>query len=65
MLAYGIVFAVAAVVTFALTPWVWRLSVRWGAVVKPDERRIHEHPTPTLGGVAMLLALLVALAVAW
>ena len=65
MLAYAIVFGVAAVVTYALTPAVWRFSTRWGAVVKPDERRIHEHPTPTLGGVAMLLALLVALGVAW
>ncbi len=65
MLAYGIVFAVAAAVTFALTPVVTRMSVRWGAVVKPDERRIHEHPTPTLGGIAMLAALLVALGVAW
>ena len=65
MLGYGIVFAVAAVVTFALTPAVWRVSRRWGAVVKPDDRRIHEHPTPTLGGVAMLIALLVALGVAW
>jgi UDP-GlcNAc:undecaprenyl-phosphate GlcNAc-1-phosphate transferase len=64
MVAYGIVFAVAAVATFALTPAVWRMSVRWGAVVKPDERRIHEHPTPTLGGVAMLIALLLALTVA-
>lgn len=65
MLAYCIVFVVAAAVTFALTPLVWRLSVRWGAVVKPDERRIHERPTPTLGGIAMLMALLVALGVAW
>jgi len=65
MLSYGLVFAVAALATFALTPAVWRVSVRWGAVVKPDERRIHERPTPTLGGVAMLVALLVALGVAW
>jgi UDP-GlcNAc:undecaprenyl-phosphate GlcNAc-1-phosphate transferase len=65
MLGYGVVFGVAAVVTFALTPAVWRLSIRWGAVVKPDERRIHERPTPTLGGIAMLVALLVALSVAW
>ncbi|HTJ73898.1 MAG TPA: MraY family glycosyltransferase [Acidimicrobiales bacterium] len=64
MLGYGVVFGVAAVVTFVLTPAVWRMSQRWGAVVKPDERRIHERPTPTLGGVAMLIALLVALAVA-
>ncbi len=65
MLAYGIVFAVAAAVTYALTPAVWRLAVRWGAVVKPDDRRIHERPTPTLGGIAMLVALLAALGVAW
>jgi UDP-GlcNAc:undecaprenyl-phosphate GlcNAc-1-phosphate transferase len=64
MWQYGLVFAVAAAVTFALTPAVWRLSTRWGAVVKPDERRIHERPTPTLGGIAMLCALLVALGVA-
>ena len=65
MLAYGIVFAVAAAVTFVLTPAVWKLSIRWGAVVKPDERRIHESATPTLGGIAMLVALLAALGVAW
>lgn len=64
MWRYGVVFLVAAAVTFALTPAVWRLSIRWGAVVKPDERRIHERPTPTLGGVAMLAALLVAMGVA-
>ncbi len=64
MWRYAVVFAVAAAVTFALTPAVWRFSTRWGAVVKPDERRIHEHPTPTLGGTAMLIALLVALGVA-
>jgi UDP-GlcNAc:undecaprenyl-phosphate GlcNAc-1-phosphate transferase len=64
MWRYAVVFGVAAAVTFALTPAVWRLSTRWGAVVKPDERRIHEHPTPTLGGIAMLVALLAAMGVA-
>ncbi len=64
MWRYGVVFAVAAAVTFVLTPVVWRLARRWGAVVKPDERRIHERPTPTLGGIAMLIALLAALGVA-
>ena len=56
MWRYAVVFSVAAAVTFALTPAVTRLSTRWGAVVKPDERRIHERPTPTLGGIAMLIA---------
>jgi UDP-N-acetylmuramyl pentapeptide phosphotransferase/UDP-N-acetylglucosamine-1-phosphate transferase len=39
--AYGVVFAAAALTTFALTPVVRRLSIRYGAVVKPDERRVH------------------------
>ncbi|MDQ4069582.1 MAG: undecaprenyl/decaprenyl-phosphate alpha-N-acetylglucosaminyl 1-phosphate transferase [Actinomycetota bacterium] len=65
MWGYAVVFSVAAAVTFALTPAVWRMATRWGAVVKPDERRIHERPTPTLGGLAMLGAFLVAMAVAW
>jgi UDP-GlcNAc:undecaprenyl-phosphate GlcNAc-1-phosphate transferase len=65
MLGYGIVFGVAALVTFALTPVVWRVSIKIGAVVVPDERRIHLRPTPTLGGAAMLLALFAALGVAW
>ncbi|HET7721447.1 MAG TPA: MraY family glycosyltransferase, partial [Acidimicrobiales bacterium] len=64
MWRYAVVFSVAAAVTFALTPAVTRLSTRWGAVVKPDERRIHERPTPTLGGIAMLIALLAAMGVA-
>ncbi|HYX43980.1 MAG TPA: undecaprenyl/decaprenyl-phosphate alpha-N-acetylglucosaminyl 1-phosphate transferase, partial [Acidimicrobiales bacterium] len=64
MLSYGIVFLVAAVVTYLATPAVWRLAVRLGAVVRPDERRVHLRPTPTLGGVAMLIAFLAAMGVA-
>ena len=65
VLSYGIVFLVAAVVTYLATPAVWRLAVRLGAVVRPDERRVHLRPTPTLGGVAMLFAFLVAMGVAF
>lgn len=64
LVSYAIVFGVAAVVTWVLTPAMWRLAVRWGAVVKPDERRVHRKPTPTLGGVAMLAGFLSAMAVA-
>jgi UDP-GlcNAc:undecaprenyl-phosphate GlcNAc-1-phosphate transferase len=63
--AYAAVFAVAALTTFALTPVVRRLAIRFGAVVKPDERRVHEVPTPTLGGGAMLIGFLVGMLVAW
>jgi UDP-GlcNAc:undecaprenyl-phosphate GlcNAc-1-phosphate transferase len=63
-LGFAIVFAVAAAVTFISTPLVRRLAVRVGAVVGPDERRVHKVPTPTLGGGAMFIAFLVAMAVA-
>jgi UDP-GlcNAc:undecaprenyl-phosphate/decaprenyl-phosphate GlcNAc-1-phosphate transferase len=63
--AYLVVLAVVALSTFALTPLVRRLAVRADAVVRPDERRVHERPTPTLGGLAMLAGLLLGMLVAW
>jgi UDP-GlcNAc:undecaprenyl-phosphate GlcNAc-1-phosphate transferase len=63
-LAYGIVFGVAAAVTFFATPLVRRFAIRAGAVVAPAERRVHKSPTPTLGGLAMFFGFLIAIAVA-
>ena len=61
---YLIVLFVAVGTTVVLTPLVRRLALRVGAVVRPDERRVHERPTPTLGGVAMYLGFLAAMATA-
>lgn len=61
---YLIAGGVAFVVTLVFTPIAQRLAWRIGAVVAPDERRVHARPTPTLGGLAMLLGLLAGLAVA-
>ena len=63
-LSYGIAFAVAAAVTFITTPLVRRMAIRMGAVVGPEERRVHTVPTPTLGGAAMFVAFLAAMMVA-
>jgi UDP-GlcNAc:undecaprenyl-phosphate GlcNAc-1-phosphate transferase len=38
--------------------------VRFSLIVQPDERRVHERPTPTLGGSAMYMGLLAAMIVA-
>ena len=64
MTAYLVVMAVAGVATFALTFVVRGVAGRIGAVVPPDERRVHERPTPTAGGAAMFLAFLLAMAAA-
>ena len=63
-MAYLAVFLVALTVTFLFTPVVRRLALERGAIVAPDERDIHERPTPTLGGAAMLAGVLVAMVLA-
>jgi UDP-GlcNAc:undecaprenyl-phosphate GlcNAc-1-phosphate transferase len=63
--AYLVVVVVAGVVTLGVTPVVRRMAVRVGAVVRPDERRVHERPTPTLGGIAMFAGLLAGVGTAW
>jgi UDP-GlcNAc:undecaprenyl-phosphate/decaprenyl-phosphate GlcNAc-1-phosphate transferase len=55
---------VAAVATFLLTFVVRKLAIRFSIIVLPDERRVHEKPTPTVGGAAMFLGLLIAMIVA-
>jgi UDP-GlcNAc:undecaprenyl-phosphate GlcNAc-1-phosphate transferase len=61
---YVVIGVVAALTTFALTPVVARVAHRRGLVVQPDERRIHQVPTPDIGGIAMFAGFLVAMAVA-
>ncbi|MBQ89123.1 MAG: undecaprenyl-phosphate alpha-N-acetylglucosaminyl 1-phosphate transferase [Acidimicrobiaceae bacterium] len=41
-----------------------RLAPRLGAVVPPSERHVHTSPTPTAGGAAMILGVIVATAIA-
>lgn len=61
---YLVVGAVAAAVTFAVTPLVVRLAKRFGWVVDPDDRRIHAVRTPDVGGIAMLFGMVAGLGTA-
>lgn len=63
--AYVLVFAVAIGVTWAATPLLRRLALRLGLVAMPTDRAVHATPIPYLGGAAMLLGFLAALATAW
>ena len=63
--AYLIVGGTAAVITFALIPLVRRVVIRLGAVVAPDPRHVHELPTPTAGGAAMIVGVIGAVLAAW
>ena len=42
----------------ALTPLMVHLGHQWGLVDQPCDRKIHVHPTPRLGGVAVYLGFL-------
>ena len=55
---------VAAVVSCAATPLVKTLSVKFGAVDVPrDGRRMHDHPIPRMGGLAIFFGFLAAVLV--
>ena len=57
LLALGL----AAVVAFASTPLVKALSVKIGAVDVPkDGRRMHDHPIPRMGGLAIFFGFMAA-----
>ena len=62
---YLFIGVIAALVTFVSTPFVVKLATRMNWVVEPDERRVHKVPTPDVGGIAMFLGFIVALAIAW
>jgi UDP-GlcNAc:undecaprenyl-phosphate/decaprenyl-phosphate GlcNAc-1-phosphate transferase len=56
-------FLVAMGLATVLTPLAGRLAVRVGAVARPSERGLAERTTPVLGGLAILVAVLVAAAI--
>lgn len=59
-----LVFLTALGVVLLATPVAGRLATRWGAVDLPGERRVHDSPTPRLGGLAIFAAILAAMTVA-
>ena len=61
---YAVVFAVALALSLLLTPVARRAALWLGAVDMPHDRKVHEHPTPSLGGIAIFLAVVLALLVA-
>lgn len=55
VLDYVWAFALALIITFALTPLVKRFAVAVGAIDKPDARKVHHGAIPRLGGLAIFL----------
>ena len=59
----GILLAVAAIVTMLCIPFARWVSVRTDAIDYPSARRVNTKPIPRLGGLAMFLGMVAALAV--
>jgi UDP-GlcNAc:undecaprenyl-phosphate GlcNAc-1-phosphate transferase len=53
-------FVVAALLAWLLVPFAERFARRIGALDMPNERSLHEVPTPKLGGLAILVGVLVS-----
>ena len=62
-MVFPLVFLTAFFLALALTPLAARVALRTGAVDQPAARRVHEQPTPRLGGLSLFLAFFVAVAV--
>ena len=57
-------FVVATVVSLVLTPLAIRAALRLGVLDRPGEHKSHATPTPYLGGVAIVLAVTLAILLA-
>jgi UDP-GlcNAc:undecaprenyl-phosphate GlcNAc-1-phosphate transferase len=56
-------FALALLFAYLLTPQVRKLAFRFGAVAVPRDRDVHKDPLPRWGGLAMVGAFLLTLAI--
>lgn len=57
---YIIGFLIALVIVLAITPIVMKLAIYFGAMDKPEQRKVHKKPIPRLGGVAIYIAFMIA-----
>ena len=63
---YAVVFIAAFVVTLLATPIVRRIALRANVTDRPgDPRKMHASPVPYLGGVAVFVGLIAAVAISY
>ncbi len=62
--SYALVLIAAFAATTLSMPVVIWLANRTGAIAQPDERRVHDRPTPSIGGLGMMFGLGTGLIVA-
>lgn len=55
--------AIAFILTWLATPLVKRAAIHWGAVDLPNQRKVHDHVMPRLGGLAIYAGFMLAILV--
>ena len=65
VIAYILVGGVAAFATWLATPIARLIAKYFGVISDPDDRDVHEFPTPHLGGLAMLFGVFMGFLCAW
>lgn len=60
MRSFLIVFVLALAITGASTPWFRKTAIALGFVDAPGSRKIHNDPTPLLGGIAIFAGAILA-----
>lgn len=64
MKSYISLFLTSFITSILVTPIVRHKAIEWGAIAIPDENRhIHDHPTPRLGGGAIFIAFIITLSI--
>jgi UDP-GlcNAc:undecaprenyl-phosphate/decaprenyl-phosphate GlcNAc-1-phosphate transferase len=56
-----VIFLIPLSLTLIITPFVIKLAEHVGALDLPNERKVHQHPTPRLGGIAIYLSFFISL----
>jgi UDP-GlcNAc:undecaprenyl-phosphate/decaprenyl-phosphate GlcNAc-1-phosphate transferase len=62
MRTYFAILILSALASFLATPWARKIAEKLGAIDLPSDRKIHAHPTPRLGGIAVFIGFLAPLA---
>jgi len=55
------VFFISAFVAYLLTPFIRTVAIKTGYMDHPQDNKVHAHPTPLLGGIAIFTAFVIAL----
>ncbi|MBN2374614.1 undecaprenyl/decaprenyl-phosphate alpha-N-acetylglucosaminyl 1-phosphate transferase [bacterium] len=65
MMQYAVPLIAALISSMFLTPFLIKISKRIGIMDMPGERKIHENPMPTSGGIAIFISFFFSLWASW